>query len=105
MFPLLLFALFVAAPAPPNPLAAAKGEARCIAVSTHVRIAYPGYDHVVELRSACEKAARCLVATNVDPQPRAVDVAPGADVEVLMRRGSPAREFTAEVSCSFAAAR
>jgi hypothetical protein len=72
----------------------------CIAYEASARGRNLGYDHIVRIRSTCIASAACLVATNVDPKPKAVTVFPRSEVEVVTRVGSPAREFIAEVSCT-----
>ena len=72
----------------------------CIAYEASARGRNLGYDHIVRIRSTCIASAACLVATNVDPKPKAVTVFPRSEVEVVTRIGSPAREFIAEVSCT-----
>lgn len=59
-----------------------------------------GYDHLVHVENRCDRAARCAVSTNVSPTPIAITVAPRTTETVLTFRGSPAREFTAHVSCT-----
>jgi len=91
-----------AQPAPsakPAP-AAEPDKPACVAVSAFARYLYPGYEHVVQLRSTCKRVAKCLVATNVDPKPIPVTLAPSTREEVIVRRASPSREFTAKVSCT-----
>ena len=71
----------------------------CISVATEARYVPYGYNHVVIVKSGCSKAATCSVATNVNPQATAVEVASKATVEVLTFTASPAQTFTALVSC------
>jgi hypothetical protein len=42
---------------------------------------------------------RCEVKTNANPKPTTVDVPRGEKRSVMTFRGSPAREFQADVSC------
>jgi len=71
----------------------------CIQVSTDSRYVPYGYNHVVILKSGCSKAATCIVATDVNPQPTSAEVAAGATVEVLTYAASPAQTFHARVTC------
>jgi hypothetical protein len=72
----------------------------CVEFWPEVRYANYGYDHVVHLYSRCDVSATCDVSTDVSPDKLRVDVPPGAEVEVLTRRGSPARRFTPRVECT-----
>lgn len=88
---LLVPAVVVADP-PPLP--------ECIRVSKEAPFQGYGYTHIVVVRSSCERAARCEVATDVDPSPQRVRVAPGETERVVTRRGSPASEFQPRVTCT-----
>jgi hypothetical protein len=68
-------------------------------VTSEARYASIGYDHIVTLKSECKKPMKCVVRTNVNPEPASVALAPRAEESVVMWRGSPAREFTPDVSC------
>jgi hypothetical protein len=72
----------------------------CISAWGEAQSRYPGYDHVVYVRNDCEKRAHCSVATNVDPDPHNLVVDPGTTGSLLVRRGSPSREFTPQVTCA-----
>lgn len=76
-----------------------KRPAGCVDVSTEARFASIGYDHLVTLKSDCKKAVKCQVRTNVTSDPVGVDLAPAAEETVVTWRGSPAREFTPDVTC------
>jgi hypothetical protein len=81
---------------------AGSGEAlACVELRPEVIYRNNGYDHIVHLRNRCDKAAVCSVATNVNPTPVEVTLAAGQKVAVLTFRGSPAREFTPNVTCRF----
>jgi hypothetical protein len=71
----------------------------CITSWAEVRYGNLGYDHVVHLRSRCDAFARCEVSSDRNPAKQLVSVAPGAEVEVLVFRGSPARTFVPRVLC------
>jgi hypothetical protein len=58
-----------------------------------------GYDHRVYLTNNCKKPVTCSVKTNVNPDATSVDVAVGDTQMVITWRGSPAYEFTPDVSC------
>jgi hypothetical protein len=81
------------APQDPNQCAKAEGSAHFVAMA---------YTHSVTLRNGCARAVACTVWTDVDPEPKqSVQVPPGESVEVVTRRGSPARELTAFKNCTF----
>jgi hypothetical protein len=61
-----------------------------------------GYDHEVEIKNACDRAAACVVTTDVNPEPIAARVDAGATVTVLTFRGSPSYTFTPKVVCRLA---
>jgi hypothetical protein len=75
------------------------GPAPCVRHWSEVRYRNLGYDHIVLLRNECLADALCEVSTNVNPKPIDTKVGVGEQVEVLTMRGSPAREFTAQVKC------
>src|SRR5438552_17740779 len=86
------------AEAPPTPEPAQANPA-CITYAQEVRTRYPGYDHVVIIKSTCAKSADCLVSSDVAPDPVKVLVPSNAKVEVFTFQQSPASAFTAKVSC------
>src|SRR5687768_7379492 len=88
-------ALSAAAPRP----AAEAAAAPCVSAWSEVRGRYPGYDHVVHIASRCRAEIACTVTTDVSPDVLEERVAPGAEVEVLTFRGSPASEFRAQIVC------
>ena len=92
-----------AADKPPKaPASAAVSADTCTEVRGSTRAEAYGYTHVVSLRNRCERAVSCELWSDVDPQPRVrVDVKGGATVEVITRRGSPARELVGHKKCSF----
>ena len=71
----------------------------CVDAWGEARYRNYGYDHVVHLRSRCRVRVVCEVSTNVNPKPVRASVPAGESVEVLTFRGSPARDFTPNVSC------
>lgn len=72
---------------------------RCVEVEAIARWGASAYNHYVRVTNGCERPARCRVATDVNPEPQTVDVAPGRTVEVITFRGSPASAFSPRVSC------
>lgn len=78
-------------PPPPYPA--------CITVSTEVRYANYGYDHIVRIASDCKQPAACVIRTNVNPDAIDARVEAGKTIEVVTFRGSPASEFEADVRC------
>jgi hypothetical protein len=82
------------------PFAASEALA-CVEFQPQVVYRNNGYDHIVHLRSRCDRATACSVATDVNPTPADVAVPPREQIAVLTFRGSPAREFTPHVSCRF----
>ena len=77
----------------------------CIRWTKQARWANYGYDHLVHIKNGCSSAAKCSVTTNVRPQAVHVTVPVQKTVTVVTFRGSPASEFTAQVTCTLAAAR
>jgi hypothetical protein len=82
-----------------DPGKAPKKPGGCVDVSTEAAFASVGYDHIVTLKSGCKKPMLCTVKTNVNPDAASVKLDPGESQSVVTWRGSPAREFTADVSC------
>lgn len=78
---------------------AAEPNLGCIDYRAEARYSGVGYDHLVHISNQCDRAATCDVSTNVNPDKVRVVVASKASETVLTWRGSPAREFTAAVSC------
>jgi hypothetical protein len=91
--PLLAGVLVAAASAADEP------SRPCIQAWPETRYANYAYDHVVHLQSDCPAPAVCLVSTDVSPTPIEAQLPAGRHVEVLTRRGSPARYFTPSVAC------
>jgi hypothetical protein len=87
---------------PRPPTQAPGGIDQCARVSASARMEAYGYTHLVTLQNRCDRRVVCEVWTDVDPTPRqTLSAAPGATEEAITRRGSPAREVTAESSCHF----
>jgi len=93
---------------PPTPPAPApvpdKKPSECVQVTTEAAFASVGYDHIVRLKSACKTTFTCNVKTDVNPEPTTVELAPGESTSVVTWRGSPAREFKPDVTCTGAGA-
>jgi len=71
----------------------------CVDYRAEARYSGVGYDHLVHVSNQCDGTVKCDVSTNVNPEKIQVVVAAKASQTVLTWRGSPAREFTAAVSC------
>ncbi len=71
----------------------------CVEVTHQARWGAGAYNHVVRIQNRCDRRARCRVATDVNPQETAIEVAAGATEELITFLGSPARAFTPRVSC------
>jgi len=71
----------------------------CMTVSAYVVNAAPGFDHVVRLASRCDELARCVVTTDVAPDPIDVDVPPHETREVVTFRGAPGPAFRERAKC------
>ena len=82
-----------------NPVPAG-GTAGCVSWTKEARYEGLGYNHYVYLSSACKVAMTCSVTTDVNPEPTIATVKPGGKATVLTFRGSPASEFTANVTCT-----
>jgi hypothetical protein len=74
----------------------------CVLVKTESRYVPYGYNHIVVITNGCSKAARCSVATDVNPTRQSVEVAPASTVDVTTFQGAAASSFVASVSCSLA---
>ena len=91
-------------PAAPSeaPVAKAVPADACAEARGSARYEAYGYTHVVTLRNGCDKPVECALWTNVDPEPRtSVQAAPGQSIDIVTRRGSPAREVVAQKSCRY----
>lgn len=73
-------------------------KASCVEVKVETPY-IAGYNHIVVLHSRCERAMRCRVSTDVNPDEQTVPIKPTETTRVLTFRGSPARTFTPLVSC------
>jgi hypothetical protein len=76
----------------------------CAQVTGSTRQEAYGYTHVVTLKNGCDKGVICEVWTDVDPEPKStLRAMPGETDSVVTRRGSPAREVSAQSSCRYQA--
>lgn len=75
------------------------GNPDCVHVRTEARYIPYGYDHIVEVENTCDKAVSCSITTDVNPTSTQLSVPAKQTRSVTTFRGSPAREFKAEVSC------
>jgi hypothetical protein len=71
----------------------------CIEVEAIARWGADAYNHFVVIENHCDRAARCRVSTNANPEVQTVEVRAGGRVELITFRGSPASEFTPNVAC------
>lgn len=88
----------------PRPVAPTQSPSAdsCVVARGSTRWEAYGYTHIVTLENGCTKSVECALWTNVDPEPRkGVRAAPGERIEIITRRGSPAREVTALKSCQY----
>ena len=72
----------------------------CVSVTKQTPYQGYGYTHIVHIANGCDYEVSCSVASNVDTEPHAVTVPEAESRDVVLRRGSPAREFDANVRCS-----
>lgn len=71
----------------------------CIRSWQEVRYRNYAYDHVVHIGNGCRAKASCAVASDANPEWVRIIVLVAEQVEVVLRRGSPAREFTLRIEC------
>jgi len=83
----------------PATQAETKPTPACIKSRGDVRARALGYDHVVVIENGCDKAAACVVSTDVAPEPLQVTVEAKKTVELTTFRSSPASEFKPRVEC------
>lgn len=76
----------------------------CLSAYSDTRYGNAGYDHIVRLASACNAPVTCDVSSDASPKPVRIEVAAGRSQEVVILRGSPARQFTPHAECQFSAA-
>lgn len=89
----LLALLLASTAAPPAPLA----KACLVSYATESRYRGLGYDHIVHLDNGCDVRVACEV--HASQTRRDVEVAGRRRVSLIVRQGSPAREFSSAVYC------
>jgi len=75
------------------------GVPSCIQVQSESRYVPYGYNHIVHLRNGCDRAATCIVSTDVNPQAQTVEVASASAIDVTTFMGAAAQAFVAKVAC------
>jgi hypothetical protein len=83
-----------------KPPAAKADVSKCVSVRTEAIYGAYGYDHHVHVHNGCDKAVRCEVTTNSNPEVTTVILGKGETQDVVMFRGSPASELSANTKCS-----
>ena len=78
---------------------AGSGSSGCVKWESEARFVGMGYNHLVHLESRCKVKMTCDVSTDVNPEVTTVELAPKAKKTVTTFVGSPAREFSAKISC------
>ncbi|MDD9941807.1 MAG: hypothetical protein OXU20_12255 [Myxococcales bacterium] len=58
-----------------------------------------GYDHVVTVENTCNHTERCEIKASSNDRAQQLDVPKKSSRSIVVRRGSPAREFSADVTC------
>jgi len=71
----------------------------CVRWTHEARYQGFGYNHFVYLKNTCKLRAICEVKTDVNPERIKATLAPKQKKTVITFRGSPARVFSADVSC------
>jgi hypothetical protein len=72
----------------------------CVRAWFDARYGNAGYDHIVRLSSSCSAAVVCSVSSDTAPAV-IIEVPAGASQEVVILRGSPAKQFTPHAECRF----
>lgn len=72
----------------------------CVTVEGRPFLGAYGTNHAVAVINRCERRVRCVVATDVDPEPRyTLSVPPGGTAVASTRLESPASVFTPLYHC------
>jgi len=58
-----------------------------------------GYHHIVTVENTCDHTEHCEIKASSNDQMQTLDVPAKSSRSITVRRGSPAREFTATVTC------
>jgi hypothetical protein len=82
--------------------AAAPPANSCVAIQTSTPYQAAGYGHLATVQNNCERAVRCELWTDVDPQPHhGADLDPKASTMIAFRRDSPSRVFKVFAQCQY----
>jgi len=71
----------------------------CLLANKTVLYRAYGYDHMVELRNTCPSTVSCELSSD-GTEAQQVVVEPSEQKHLLLRRGSPAREFEYRLVCT-----
>lgn len=71
----------------------------CVQASQNARFDGVAYSHWVSVNNTCDHTVECDISTNVAPSPTHVSLTRGQRQDVNTFLSSPAREFTATVTC------
>lgn len=77
------------------------GPSGCLSWETRSVFSGVDFDHSISLTSKCAATMRCAIKPTIG-EPLSATVAPNKTEHVLIWRGSPAREVSAEVTCEAA---
>ena len=75
------------------------GPSGCVSWSAQARPAGFAFDHTIDLESRCQAVVTCDIRSSTNPQSMTATLQPSDKKTLLIWRGSPAREVTAEVTC------
>jgi hypothetical protein len=98
-FSVLFFMLAMSVSIPLSIGAADPAASPCVKWTQEARFAGFAYNHLIHLTNNCDYTASCRIKTDVNPKEETVLLAPKESKTHLTFRGSPSREFKAEVSC------
>lgn len=59
-----------------------------------------GYDHTVTIENTCKHTEHCTVKASSNDDVLTLDVPGESTRSLIVRKGSPAREFSADVKCA-----
>lgn len=71
----------------------------CVHVEARAQFWGMAYRHWVRVHNACDRAQRCELHTDVNPERQRLLLPAGSRREVVTFTGSPARKFTPTVHC------
>ncbi len=72
---------------------------KCVSVRDEAIYGAYGYDHHVHLHNGCDKTMKCKVTGSANPTGVEETLVAGEKRDVVLFRGSPAREVGASVKC------